>query len=334
MTNSQTFRCVYVEQKGEATETTVQKLAAASFPTGEVTIEIAYSSLNYKDFLATQGHRGIIKTLPHIPGIDLAGTVVDSQVDQYKPGDQVLVTGYDLGQGHWGGWAQMARVPAAWIIPLPNGLTLYESMVIGTAGFTAAQCLAAIKRNGVEPGHGPIAVTGATGAVGSLAVRLLSQCGYEVGAITGKSDQADALRQIGAQRVISRQEFVQEDSKRPLLSAQWAGAIDTVGGNILGQLIKSIRYGGCVAACGLVAGTDLTTTVYPFLLRGISLCGAASADCPHETRRSLWDLLANEWKPKFMDVLVSEVGLEGLLECLPMMAAGKLAGRVVVNCQQ
>lgn len=328
------IRCIYVDQAGEATQVSTETLPADRFPPGEVTIKIAYSSLNYKDYLASQGHKGIIRSLPHVPGIDLAGEVIESQVEQFRPGDAVLVTGYDLGQGHWGGWAEVASAPSDWVIPLPEGLNLFESMFIGTAGFTAAQCLAALQRNDVHPDSGPIAVTGATGAVGSLAVRLLSQCGYEVVAVTGKVDQSDALRQIGASRILDRQEFIAADSKRPLLSAQWAGAIDTVGGGILAQLIKSTRYGGCVAACGLVAGTELTTTVYPFLLRGISLCGAASADCPRDTRLKLWQRLSTQWKPKHLDALVSVVGFEELLDCLPRMAAGQLAGRVVVDCQK
>jgi acrylyl-CoA reductase (NADPH) len=332
MTAPESVRCVVVEQAEESPRPTIQTLASDRFPAGEVTIRTAYSSLNYKDFLACQGHRGIVRSLPHVPGIDLAGEVLESQVDEYRPGDRVLVTGYDLGQGHWGGWAEVARVPADWIIPLPSGLSLFESMVIGTAGFTAAQCLAALQRNAVEPGRGPIVVTGATGAVGSLAVRLLAQCGYEVVAVTGKADQTENLQQIGASRVILRKDFLAADSNRPLLSAEWAGAIDTVGGPILCQLIKSTQYGGCIAACGLVAGTELKTTVYPFLLRGISLCGAASADCPRDARLRFWDLLADQWKPKHLDTLVSEVNFEGLLESLPKMAEGQVAGRIVVNC--
>lgn len=329
-----TIRCIFVEKQEGKAQPSIQSIDANRFPAGEVTIKIAYSSLNYKDVLATQGHRGVVKSLPHVPGIDLAGRVVASESPLYQPGDEVLVTGYELGQSHWGGWAETARVPADWIIKLPGSLTLFESMFIGTAGFTAAQCLIALQRNGVEPGHGPIAVTGSTGAVGSLAIRLLAQNGYEAVAVTGKADQAAALQEIGAAKVISREELMAGDPGRPMLSAQWAGAIDTAGGAVLAQLLKATKYGGCIAACGLVAGTQLETTVYPFLLRGISLCGAASADCPHPQRLELWKRLSTDWKPGKLDTLVTEVDFQGLLETIPQMAAGQVAGRVVVNCQK
>lgn len=325
------FRCIYVHKVDEVAQATHQSLDAGQFPSGEVTIKIAYSSLNFKDTLACQGHRGVVRTLPHVPGIDLAGVVVESKSSEYAAGDQVLVTGYDLGQGHWGGWAEYASVPAAWIVRLPEPLSLFESMFIGTAGFTAAQCLAALERNLVAPTSGPVAVTGATGAVGSLAIRLLAQSGYEVVAVTGKPECSSALQEIGACRVISRDELMKGDASRPMLSATWAGAIDTAGGAILTQLVKTTQYGGCVAACGLVAGTQLDLSVYPFLLRGVSLCGAASADCPHSQRLELWRRLAGPWRPQKQEVLVSEVGLDGLLECVTKMSAGQIAGRVVVN---
>lgn len=326
------IRCIFVQQSDSGIGPEVAEVATERFPTGNVKIKIAYSSLNYKDVLACQGHRGVIRSLPHVPGIDLAGTVISSDQSTFQPGDQVLVTGYELGQAHWGGWAQYAQVPAEWVIPLPKSLSLFESMFIGTAGFTAAQCIAALQRNLVTPDAGPIVVTGATGAVGSLAVRILAQLGYSVVAVSGKPDQFSALESIGAKQVISREQLMEGDPKRPLLSAQWAGAVDTVGGNMLAQIIKSTRYGGCVTACGLVGGTQLETTVYPFLLRGINLCGAASADCPRATREELWQLLSQQWKPGKQDTLVSEVGFEELLEFIPKMAKGQVAGRVVINC--
>lgn len=331
MQSPEQIRCILVQKQGETAEPSIQVLPADRFPKGDVTIKIAYSSLNYKDALACQGHRGIVRSLPHVPGIDLAGRVVHSQSPDFAPGDEVLVTGYDLGQGQWGGWAEYASVPASWIVRLPDSMSLFESMFIGTAGFTAAQCLAALQRNNVQPSSGPVVVTGATGAVGSLAVRLLAQSGFEVVAVTGKPQYSDSLQEIGASRVITREELMQGDAKRPMLSAMWAGAIDTAGGPILAQLVKTTQYGGCVAACGLVAGTDLDLTVYPFLLRGVSLCGAASADCPHPQRLELWRKLAQEWKPRNMGTLVSEVGLEELLDCIPKMAAGQIAGRIVVD---
>lgn len=327
-------RCVYVQNEGDLVFPSIQSIDAVRFPSGDVKINIAYSSLNYKDTLACQGHRGVVRSLPHVPGIDLAGEVVESSDPSYAPGDMVLVTGYDLGQGRWGGWAEVASVPSEWIVKLPSSLSLFESMFIGTAGFTAAQCLAALQRNRVEPNSGPIAVTGATGAVGSLAIRLLAQTGYQAVAVTGKPECSEMLREIGASRVLTREELMNGDASRPMLSATWAGAIDTVGGSMLTQLVKSTQYGGCVAACGLVAGTQLDLSVYPFLLRGVSLCGAASADCPHAQRLELWQRLASQWKPLKQDVLVTEVGFEELLECIPKMSAGRLAGRVVVNVRK
>ena len=334
MTLPDTIRCILVEKSGEAIQPTIQQVPAERFPAGNVTIAVEYSSLNFKDVLACQGHRGIVRTLPHVPGIDLAGQVVDSQDPDFQVGQQVLVTGYDLGQGQWGGWSEYARVPGEWVIKLPDALSPFEAMFIGTAGFTAAQCLVALQRNDILPDSGPVVVTGATGGVGSLAVRLLSQLGYEVVAVTGKPHQAEALQQIGARRVISREQLMEGDPARPLLAAQWAGAVDTVGGAMLAQLVKSTRYGGCVTACGLVAGTQLELTVYPFLLRGVSLCGAASADCPRQPRLDLWQRLSGPWKPAGLDVLTSEVGFEELLTLIPKMFQGQVAGRVVVNCRR
>lgn len=326
-----TVRCIYVENREGVVDAQVRQLPREQFNSDQVTIQVAFSSLNFKDTLACQGHRGVVKSLPHIPGIDLAGTVIESQCQEFKCGDQVLVTGYDLGQGHWGGWSEIACVPAEWIVKLPQGLSPFEAMFIGTAGFTAAQCLTALQRNGVQPDSGPVAVTGATGGVGSLAVRLLSQAGYEVVAVTGKTDQWESLRQIGARRVIDRQQLLAGDLSRPMLAVQWAGAIDTVGGEMLTTLLKSTQYGGCVAACGLVAGHQLEMTVYPFLLRGVSLCGAASADCPMPQRLAIWEKLAGPWKPQHTDVLCSLADFESLLGYVDAMKQGQVAGRVVVE---
>jgi acrylyl-CoA reductase (NADPH) len=314
------------------TTASIGALATDRLPSGDVTIKVAYSSLNYKDALAYQGHRGVVKQLPHIPGIDASGTVVASSSEKFQVGDQVLVTGYDLGQGHWGGWSELIRVPAEWIVPLPKSLTLREAMIYGTAGFTAAQSLLALQRNDVTPEMGEVVVTGASGGVGSLAVRMLAHLGYQTVAVTGKVEQHAALLACGAQRIVGRSE-VSDDSSRPLLSATWAGAIDTVGGQILQTLLRSTRYGGCVTACGLVAGSDLSMTVYPFLLRGVSLCGIASADCPMEKRRQIWELLAGPWKPKNLDSLVTEVALEQLPQQVEHILAGKIVGRVVVKLE-
>lgn len=297
---------------------------------GNVTIEVAYSSLNYKDALAYRAHRGVVKQLPHIPGIDAAGTVVDSDSADYRVGDQVIVTGNDLGQGSWGGWSELIRVPDEWIVALPENLTLRQAMIYGTAGFTAAQSVMALQRNEVDPASGEIVVTGASGGVGSLAVRILAHLGYDVVAVTGKPEQHASLLACGARRVLDRS-AVADDSNRPLLSATWAGAIDTVGGPVLQSLLRSIKYGGCVTACGLVAGAELSLTVYPFLLRGVTLCGIASADCPMAKRKEIWQLLAGAWKPANLESMVAEVGLEQLPEQVECILAGQNVGRVLVR---
>ena len=329
------FRCLLVDNSPTtATSITtvgnVVKLPTEQLPAGDVTIRTAYSSLNYKDALAYQGHRGIVKQLPHVPGIDVAGVVVDSSDDRFNVGNSVIVTGYELGQSRWGGWSELVRVPADWIVPLPDGLSLREAMIFGTAGFTAAQSVLALQRNEVEPSSGEVAVTGATGGVGSIAVRLLAHLGYDVVAITGKADQQQSLIQLGAKRALARSEIL-DTSQRPLLSARWAGAVDTVGGDLLKSLLRTTRYGGCVAACGLVAGAELSMTVYPFLLRGVSLCGIASADCPAAKRQRIWELLAGNWKPSNLEEYVTEVQLEQLPHEIEKISAGQVVGRVIVK---
>src|SRR5882757_7131274 len=234
----------------------VEHLTIDELPPGEVLIRVAYSSLNYKDALASQAHPGVVRTLPHVPGIDCAGTVEESTSPDYRPGDQVIITGYDLGAGHWGGYAQFARVPAEWIVPLPTGLTLRQTMIYGTAGFTAAQCVAAIIARGIEPSRGPVVVTGSTGGVGSIAVAILAKLGYQVEAVTGKREHHDWLHKLGARSILDRNEVL-DDSNRPLLRSRWAAAVDTVGGKPLATILRSIGHRGCVAACGLVAGPEI-----------------------------------------------------------------------------
>ena len=319
-----------VEQVEQTTRLEITSLTLHDLPAGEVTIAVEYSSLNFKDAMACQGHRGIIGSLPHVPGIDAAGVVLESTSPDYQPGNRVLVTGYDLGQKHWGGWAQRIRVPATWVVPLPSGLSTREAMILGTAGFTAAQSVVALQRNGVLPEQGEVLVTGATGGVGSMGVKLLAHLGYQVVAVTGKLDQQDALRQAGATRVVSREE-VSNDSTRPMLSAQWAGAIDTVGGQMLTSLLRGTQFGGCVTTCGLVAGAELNMTVYPFILRGISLCGVASAECPYPQRLAIWKRLSTDWKPRTLPHMVTEVTLRELPEQVDRMQTGHSLGRVVVR---
>jgi acrylyl-CoA reductase (NADPH) len=308
----------------------VEHLTADKLPPGEVTIRVAYSSLNYKDALASQGHPGVVRTLPHVPGIDCAGTVEESTSPDFRPGDEVIVTGYDLGSGHWGGYAEFVRVPAKWIVRLPSGLTLRETMIYGTAGFTAAQCVAAIIGRGIEPSRGPVVVTGSTGGVGSIAVAILAKLGYEVEAVTGKREQHDWLRKLGPRTILDRNEVLDE-SDRPLLRSRWAAAIDTVGGKPLATILRSTQHRGCVAACGLVAGTDVPLTVYPFILRGVTLAGIDSAACPQPERLEMWKNLAGAWHIDQLDLIADEITLDELPDRIQKILAGEIVGRTIVS---
>ena len=333
--NSDAIRCLIVDKVHAANSDAkatmnVLSISQDQLGSGTVEIDVQWSSLNFKDALAATGHPGVVKHFPHVPGIDAAGQVVSCSDGSFATGDAVLVTGYDLGQGHWGGWAERIRVPAEWVVRLPSGLTVRDAMIYGTAGFTAAQCVLALQRNEVQPDSGEVVVSGATGGVGSIAVRLLAHLGYRVVAVTGKSKLAQQLLDFGATRVISREEL-RDETSRPLLNARWAGGVDTVGGNILTSLLRATQYGGCVAACGLVAGADLQMSLYPFLLRGVTLSGIGSADCPRAKRLAIWDLLANQWRLKDLNQLVTEVTLEQLAEEVPRILAGQLAGRVIVD---
>jgi putative YhdH/YhfP family quinone oxidoreductase len=264
-----------------------------------------------------------------VPGIDCAGTVEESSSPQYKPGDKVIITGYELGSGHWGGYSEFVRVPAEWIVPLPAGLTLRETMIYGTAGFTAAQCVAAIVARGIEPTRGPVAVTGSTGGVGSIAVAILAKLGYEVEAVTGKTEHHDWLRKLGAHTILGR-ENIADDTDRPLLRARWAAAVDTVGGKPLATILRSTQHRGCVSACGLVAGTELHTTVYPFILRGVMLAGIDSANCPRPERLQMWQKLSGPWHISQLDFLADEITFDELPDRIEKILAGQSVGRTIV----
>jgi acrylyl-CoA reductase (NADPH) len=307
----------------------VEAITLDEMPPGEVTVRVAYSSLNYKDALACQGHPGVVRSFPHVPGIDCAGTVVESSSNDYRPGDEVLITGYELGAGHWGGLAAYVRVPADWIVPLPADLSCRDSMIYGTAGFTAAQCVSAIADRRIGPERGPVVVTGATGGVGSIAVAILAKLGYEVAAVTGKMDQHDWLRRLGAKLILSRDD-VWDDSDRPLLPARWAAAVDTAGGRPLATILRSIDHRGCVAACGLVAGADLELTVYPFILRGVTLVGIDSAKCPRPERLEIWQKLAGPWQVAQLDDIAEEITLDEVHDRVQKMLAGENVGRTLV----
>lgn len=325
------FRCYLVEKDAAGKVTAaVAERGIDDLPAGDVLIEVEYSSLNYKDALSASGNPGVTRKFPHVPGIDAAGKVVESSSAKFRPGDAVLVTSYDFGAGRWGGYAGYARVPADWVVPLPAGLTARESMVLGTAGLTAAMSLDALVQHGTLPDQGEIVVTGATGGVGSLAVALLAKAGYRAVAVTGKPHATDMLMKLGATRVAGREE-VDDKSGKPLLSTKWAGAIDTVGGNILSTIVRSTQRGGCVTACGLVGGVELPLTVMPFILRGVVLAGIDSAEFPYDRRKQLWEKLAGAWKLSNVESIVTEVDLNGLAPRIEQILAGQVQGRVVVR---
>jgi len=300
-------------------------------PAGEVLIKVKYAALNYKDALSATGNKGITRSYPHTPGIDAAGIVEESQDDNFKIGDEVIVTGYDLGMNTRGTFAEYIRVPSTWVVKLPQNLTLKESMIYGTAGFTAAWSIYRLQQSGLTPDSGEVLVTGATGGVGCLGVALLAKLGYKVIAGTGKPEAIEFLKKIGATGIASREEL-QDKSNRPLLKSRWAGVIDTVGGNILETAIKSCQYGGHVACCGLVTSNELHLSIFPFILRGVSLLGIDSAARPMDMRLKLWNLMANDWKVDVLQDILIDSTLEELNEIyFDKILQGKVRGHVVIT---
>jgi acrylyl-CoA reductase (NADPH) len=305
-------------------ETTLDELTG-----GNVVINAEYSSVNYKDALAATGAGKILKRFPLIGGIDVAGTVASSADTRFREGDRVLVTGYELGVSHDGGYALRVRVPADWVVRIPHGLSSREAMVLGTAGFTAGLAIVRLERNGLATGQGPIAVTGASGGVGSIAIAALARLGYDVTAITGKDDAHDYVRSLGAREVLSRTTLIM--GTRPLEASRWAGAIDAVGGDLLAWLTRTTNYWGGIASTGLTGGIELRTTVMPFILRGVSLIGIDSAMCPMPVRADVWQRLATDMKPVDLDSIAHEITLDGLAAAFETLLAGKARGRFVVN---
>ena len=323
------YKALVVNEVNAAFEQTIQTLHIDNLPKGDVLVKVHYSSINYKDALSATGNKGITKKYPHTPGIDAAGEVVSSLDDKFKAGDKVIVTGYDLGMNTSGGFGQYIRVPADWVVKLPEGLSLKESMIIGTAGFTAGISVLRLSAL-VKPSDGKILVSGATGGVGSVALSLLSKLGYQTIAISGKETEYPFLRKLGASDILPRAEF-QEVDKRPILSAQYAGAIDTVGGPILENILKSLQPLGAVTTCGSVSATQLNMTVFPFILRGISLIGISAQNYPGALREPLWVKLATDWKPDNLLELYTEIRLEDIPETVALILQGKLKGRTIVN---
>ena len=328
--NATDFSCFLVEKDADGKVTRgIARRAVADLPPGEVLIRVDLSSLNYKDALACEAHPGVVRKLPHVPGIDAAGTVVESSDLRFRAGEAVIVTGNDLGSGQWGGWAEYIRVPAAWVVPLPAGMSLQDSMILGTAGFTAAQCVHAIVHNGVERDAGEIVVTGAPGGVGCLAIKLLSKLGLTIVAVTGKPQLESRLKSWGAARVIGREEVL-KPTDRALLSARWAGAVDTVGGNTLTTIIRETKPYGVVSACGLVGGEKLDLTVHPFILRGVLLAGIGSALLPFPQRAEIWRKLSHEWRLDGLDELATTIKLTDVEPYVQQILKGQIVGRMVI----
>ncbi len=296
---------------------------------GEVTIRVQYSSINYKDALAATGAGKIIRRFPCIGGVDLAGVVIASRDPRFHEGDQVLATGYDLGVSHDGGYTEVARVPADWIVPLPTGLSTYDVMAIGTAGFTAALAITRMEQNGLTPAEGPVLVTGATGGVGSIAVDILSNLGYAVTALTGKQTEHALLRELGAKEILDRNTFTR--GSRPLEASMWAGAIDNLGGEWLAWITRTMKQRGCIASIGLAAGVELQTTVMPFILRGVSLLGVDSSQTPMDVRREVWQRIAEDMRPRHLQRIAHVVEFDELPRLFPRYVEGKITGRAVVR---
>jgi len=325
-----TYKAMLITESVDGTFTrNITERRFDELPTGDVLIRVHYSSLNYKDVLSATGNRGITKTYPHTPGIDAAGVVEESIAEGFRPGDAVIVTGYDLGMNTPGGLGEYVRVPAEWVLLLPNGLSPRQSMIFGTPGLTAALSLRALDDACIPPDKGKVLVTGATGGVGSLAVLLLSEVGYSVTAVTGKEDKHAFLRNLGAKEILPR-DAILAASNHMLLKGTWAAVIDTVGGKYLDSALRATSYGGVVTTCGMVASPRLDTNVFPFILRGIRLQGIDSALCPMAIRRDIWNWLAETCIPERLEELAIECNLENLEEPIERMLQGGLSGRVVV----
>lgn len=294
---------------------------------GEVTVRVTHSTLNYKDGLAITGKAPVIRRWPMIPGIDFAGVVEKSDVSEYSEGDEVLVNGWGLGETHYGGYAERARVPAGFLVPVPDAFSRRDAMAIGTAGYTAMLCVLALEDHRVTPDKGPVLVTGASGGVGSVALALLAKLGYEVAASTGRPDEADYLKQLGASEIVDREEL--SGSPRPLAKERWAGAVDAIGSNTLANVLSQIKYGGCVAACGLAQGPDLPASVMPFILRGVALQGCDSVMAPKEKRLKAWKRLASDLDMSKLEAMTQPHPITDVTDLAPEILAGKVRGRVV-----
>ncbi len=323
------FNAVLIERDDRPYRATLTQLEESRLPAGDVTVRIDYSTLNYKDALAITGKAPVVRQFPMVPGIDFAGTVDGSEHPAYRAGDRVLLNGWGVGETHWGGLAQRARVKGDWLIPLPAAFTPRQSMAIGTAGYTAMLCIIALERHGVSPGSGEILVTGAAGGVGSVAVAVLAKLGFRVAAVTGRLAEADYLKRLGAAEILDRASFTAPG--KPLAKERWAGAIDVVGGHTLANVCAALRYRGVVAACGLAGGMDFPASVAPFILRGITLAGVDSVMCPRDDRLEAWRRLSQDLDIGRLDLLTGEIGLSQAIDRAGALLEGRIRGRMVVD---
>jgi acrylyl-CoA reductase (NADPH) len=323
------FRAILVEQSEGRHTARVAELSPEQLPAGDVTVRVSYSTMNYKDGLAVTGRSPVVRRFPMVPGIDLAGVVEESSHPAWKAGDRVLLNGWGLGESHWGGLAQRSRVSGDWLLPIPAPLTDRQAMAIGTAGYTAALCVLALERHGVQPGDGEILVTGASGGVGSIAIPLLAQRGYRVVASTGRPEQAPYLESLGASGIVPRAEL--SAPGKPLGKERWAGVVDAVGSHTLANACATTRYRGAVAACGLAGGMDFPVTVAPFILRGVTLYGIDSARAPRAERERAWARLATDLDPAKLDSITGEIPLAYVLPAAEEILAGRVRGRLVVD---
>ena len=329
MSSPISFQAIRIFEEDGKFEQRIVERSTEDLPEGEVLIQVHYSSLNYKDALSASGNRGVTRNYPHTPGVDASGIVAASTDPDFKAGAPVIVTSYDLGMNTDGGFGEYIRVPAAWVLPLPEGLTMQEAMIYGTAGFTAAQSFWELHA-GCKPENGPVLVTGAAGGVGSIAVRLLLKAGYQVAAVSGHDTGKSLLKELGVQQILDREDAV-DDGNRPLLKTQWNGVIDNVGGLPLSTALKTTKPGGVITTCGNVAGAELSTTVFPFILRGLRLIGIDSQNCPYDLRKKLWELLASDWKLPNLNAGMKEVLMEEMRNEIELILRSEVKGRVVLR---
>jgi len=324
------FNAILIDKDDAGYRAALTQLDSDRLPEGDVTVRVAYSTLNYKDGLAITGKGPVVRSFPMVPGIDLVGTVEESRHDGIRTGDWVVLNGWGVGETHWGGLAQKARLSGGWLVPLPAAFTPHQAMAIGTAGYTAMLCVLALERHGVTPDKGDILVTGAAGGVGSVAVSILSHLGYRVVASTGRAEEAGYLKALGAAEIVDRAQF--SNPGKPLAKERWAGAVDSVGSHTLANVCASMKYRGVVTACGLAQGMDFPSSVAPFILRGVTLAGVDSVMCPREERLEAWSRLARDLDPARLESIGSrEIGLAEAIPLAAELLAGRVRGRVVVD---